>query len=95
MFEDAEVCAVEAEPWLDVSHTSALVADFARLHILVSLFDGDPDKWIRFIERSGTANERQNDLPFVQSLKSRLHAQPTLISDARRVVRELTTILLP
>ena len=93
--EHAEVCAVEAEPWLDVSRTSAFVADFARLHVLVSLFDGDPDKWIRFIERNGTASERQHDLPFIASMKARIASQPALLDDVRRVVRELSALLTP
>jgi len=95
MYEYAEVCPVEAQPWLDGSRTSALVANFARLHMLVSLFDGDPEKWIRFIERNGTVAEREQDLPFAQSLKMRLHGDPKLVDDMRRVVRELSTILTP
>ena len=75
------------------SQTSAFVENFARLHILVSLFDGDPDKWIRFIERNGTNGEREHDLPFVESLKLKLRSQPRLLDDARRVVQELSTIL--
>jgi len=93
MYEYAEVCSVEAQPWLDGSRTSALVANFARLHMLVSLFDGDPDRWIRFIERNGTVAERQQDLPFAESLKMRLRRDPKLADDLKRVVRELSTIL--
>ena len=93
MYEYAEVCPVETQPWLDGSRTSALVADFARLHMLVSLFDGDPDKWIRFIERNGTPSERQQDLPFARSLQARVHGDPKLGDDLRRVVRELSVIL--
>jgi hypothetical protein len=93
MSEYAEVCAVEVEPSHGISHTSAFVENFARLHILVSVFDGDPDKWIRFLERSGTTGERTHDLPFIESLKSKLLAQPRLLEDARRVVHELSAIL--
>lgn len=93
MFEYGELCAVEAEAGAVVSQSSPFVEDFARLHILVSLFDGDPDKWIRFIESNGTNGERRHDLPFVESLKSKLQSQPRLLDDARRVVRELSKIL--
>jgi hypothetical protein len=93
MFEYGEVCAVEAEAGAVVSQSSPFVEDFARLHILVSLFDGEPDKWIRFLERNGTNGERQRDLPFVESLKKRMTAEPLLLEDVRRVVRELSTIL--
>jgi hypothetical protein len=93
MFESAEAGAVETQPWVDPSHASNLVANFARVHILVSLFDGDPDKWIKFILRSGTIVERQSDLPFVQALKSRIRGEPLLMDDLRRIVRELSTIV--
>ena len=92
MFESAEA-AVETYPWVDAADASALVSNFARVHILVSLFDGDPEKWIRFIQRNGTAVEKAHDLPFVESLQRRLSVQPLLINDLRRIVHEFSTII--
>ena len=94
MYEPAEGAAmVETHPWVDAADASALVANFARVHILVSIFDGDPEKWIRFIQRSGTAVEKAHDLPFAQSLQQRLTAQPSLLNDLRRIVREFSAII--
>lgn len=93
MFESAEGRGVEVQPWVDPSHASALVANFARVHILVSLFDGDPEKWIRFILRSGTAVERAHDLPFVEALKRRIDREPLLIEHLRKIVRDFSAIL--
>jgi len=93
MFESAEAGAVETQPWVDPSQASNLVANFARVHILISLFDGDPDKWISFILRSGTVAERRCDLPFVEALKGRLPSEPLLMDDLRRIVREFSTIV--
>ena len=63
---------VEAYEWIETSRLSELVANFARVHILISLFDGDPEKWLQFIRTEGTAEERQYDLPFVEDLRQRL-----------------------
>jgi hypothetical protein len=93
MYELAEAGAVETYPWVDFSPSSSLVANFARVHILVSLFDGDPDKWINFIVRNGTIIERQTDLPFIEALRERLRAEPMLMGELRRIVREFSSIV--
>ena len=93
MLELAEACAVEIQPWVDFSQTSNLVANFARVHILVSLFDGDPNKWIDFIVHKGTVIERQVDLPFVEALRSRLRSEPLLMAELRRIVHEFSSIV--
>jgi hypothetical protein len=68
------------------------VANFARVHILISLFDGDAEKWLQFIRTEGTPEERQYDLPFVVDLKERLSAEPSLLDDMRRLVREFSAM---
>ncbi|MGZ7079783.1 MAG: hypothetical protein ACXVJT_10250 [Thermoanaerobaculia bacterium] len=93
MFELAEAGAVETYPWIDPSQTSSLVANFARVHILVSLFDGDPDKWINFIVRQGTVIERDTDLPFIEALRRRLRTEPLLVDELRRIVHEFSSIV--
>jgi hypothetical protein len=93
MFELAQACAVETQPWVDPSHSSHLVANFARVHILVSLFDGDPDKWIDFIVHKGSVIERETDLPFIEALRSRLHSEPMLMDELRRIVRQFSSIV--
>jgi len=86
---------VEAYEWIRTSNLSELVANFARVHILVSLFDGDPGKWIDFILRDGTAEERAHDLPFVQQVQRRLASDPGFIQEMRRLVREFSTLFAP
>ncbi|MGZ4778726.1 MAG: hypothetical protein ACXVIJ_02520 [Thermoanaerobaculia bacterium] len=93
MLELAEACAVETYPWVDTSLSSSLVANFARVHILVSLFDGDPDKWINFIVRQGTVIERDTDLPFIEALRRRLRTEPLLVDELRRIVHEFSSIV--
>ena len=83
---------VEAYEWIETSRLSELVANFARVHILISLFDGDPEKWLQFIRTEGTPEERQYDLPFVEDLQQRLSAEPFLVEDMRRLVREFSAM---
>src|SRR4051794_31210839 len=83
---------VEAYEWIETSRLSELVANFARVHILISLFDGDPEKWLQFIRTEGTPDERQYDLPFVEDLRQRLASEPFLVEDMRRLVREFSAM---
>ena len=64
-----EAVAVEAYEWVDTTSLGEVAANLARAQLLVTLFDGDPDKWIDFIESRGTADERERDLPFAQEVK--------------------------
>ncbi|HVR40989.1 MAG TPA: hypothetical protein VMU84_17990 [Thermoanaerobaculia bacterium] len=66
------------------------VESFGRMHTLVTIFDGDPQKWIDFIERFGTDYERHDDLPFLQELRERFASDPTLLDDIQRVVNEVS-----
>jgi len=86
---------VEAYEWIETSRLSELVANFARVHMLISLFDGDPDKWLHFIRTEGTKEEQEYDLPFVIDLQQRLASEPSLIEDMRRIVREFSAMFAP
>ncbi|HEV7920275.1 MAG TPA: hypothetical protein VGR02_05735 [Thermoanaerobaculia bacterium] len=83
---------VEAYEWIETSRLSELVANFARVHILISIFNGDPDRWLKFIMTEGTSEEREHDLPFVVDLRQRLSAEPFLIEDMRRIVRDFSAM---
>lgn len=89
----ADVAAVEVHDWITPQSGSRLVSDFARAHILVSLFDGDPDKWLDFIQRDGTAEERANDIPFVTEIRRRAAVDPTFIARLRDAVRNVSALL--
>jgi hypothetical protein len=86
---------VETYEWVQTWRLSELVANFARVHILVTLFDGDPDKWLEFINRDGTPEERQYDAPFVREMKERLAADPALAGEMRRIVRDVSFLFAP
>jgi hypothetical protein len=88
-FEDLRV---EAYDWIDTSTLSELVANFARVHILVALFDGDPDKWLQFIAAEGTREEQEHDIPFIERIKERLESEPYLIEDMRRLVHQFSRL---
>lgn len=85
--------AVQAYDWIDTTNLSAIVANFARAHILVSLFDGDPDKWIDFIAADGTAEERERDLPFAMQVKERLVQDPQHVDHIRSLVHAFSRLL--
>ena|SRR5947208_13728632 len=88
-FEAPEVEAYElVETW----RLSELVANFARIHILVTLFDGKPDLWLDFIDRDGTREEREYDRPFIMTLKQRMSEDPTLLETMRRLVRDVSSL---
>lgn len=88
-----EAVAVEAYDWVDTGSLGEVAANFARAQMLITLFDGDPDKWIRFIETSGTAEERQHDLPFALEVKQRASRDPRYIQRLRRHVRAISVLL--
>jgi hypothetical protein len=84
---------VETYDLIDTTNLSALVANFARVHMLLSMFDGEPDKWIEFFEASGTPEERRRDLPFAEEVKRRMIEDPDYLSRLRRVVGELSELI--
>ena len=89
---DFESDGVEAYEWLPVSSLSGLVAYFARMHILLTLFEGDPTKWLEFIDRDGTPEERANDQPFAAQLKQKIESDPSYLQRMRSVMREISAL---
>src|SRR5258706_11169867 len=84
---------VEAFTTVKTVDLSPLVGDFARVHMFLSLFDGDPDKWIDFIEREGTPHEREHDLPFARAIKYRMAKEPDVIPRLRQLVHEFSSLV--
>ena len=64
-----------------------LSANFARVQILLTVFDGDPDKWLDAIERWGREFD-EGDVPFLVAMKQRLGEDPSLLDDMRRIMTE-------
>jgi hypothetical protein len=89
----AETATIEVLEWVDTRPLSSLVASFARVHILLSVFDGDADTWLDMIGSSGTAEEVANDAPFLAALKRRLVAEPHLIEDLRAAVQQFANLM--
>src|SRR5687767_1890179 len=84
--------AIDTYDWMPTAGLYGLVGDFARAHILVTLFDGDPEKWLDFIHRFGTEEERRDDVPFLEMLRVRIESEPTLLADLRRIVHEVSDL---
>jgi hypothetical protein len=61
------------------------VAHFLRYHVLIRVFEGDPDAWLAHLQASGCAADG-GDLRFVRWLRSRLRKDPALLLAIRRMV---------
>jgi len=85
--------AIEVHEWVDTRPLSNLVASFARVHILLSVFDGDADAWLAMIASSGTEEEVLNDAPFLAALKRRLVQEPQLIDELREAVLQFASLM--
>jgi hypothetical protein len=84
---------VEVLEWINPHSGSRLVSNFARAHILISLFDGDPEKWLQFILRDGSADERTNDVPFLQEVRRRATEDPGYLPRLRDAIRAVSALL--
>jgi hypothetical protein len=84
---------VEVHEWITPHGGSRLVSNFARAHILMSLFDGDPAKWEEFILRDGTADERANDAPFIDEVRRRAEADPEYLERLRAAMSAVSALL--
>ena len=85
--------AVEAYEWLDPEELGEVAEKFAQAQLLVTLFDGNPDKWIEFIETRGTAAERERDLPYAQEVKRRMHDDPQHVERLRQHLLAIARLL--
>ena len=91
--ETASEVPVEVIDWVDTRSLSSLVASFARVHILLSVFNGDADAWLAMIASSGTDEEVTNDAPFLAALKRRLVQEPDLIDELRQAVQQFASLM--
>jgi hypothetical protein len=84
---------VEVFDWVSPLGGSRFVSNVARAHILVSLFDGDPQKWLEFIGRDGTEDERMHDIPFLREVTRRIQSDPSYLPRLKDAMRQLSSIL--
>jgi hypothetical protein len=82
-----ETDSIEGIEWVPRWSWFGVAEDFARVQILLTVFDGEPEKWLDMIRTSGTPAD-QTDVPFLLELKQRLDEEPEMIDDMRRIVRE-------
>lgn len=59
------------------------VRDFLRYHVLVRVYDGDPDAWLAQLRERG---DDRGDERFVRWIRSRLRQDPALLSSIRQMV---------
>ena len=85
--------SVETYDWIDTTNLSRLVADFARAQMLVALFDGDPQKWVEFLDRDATPEERQRELPVAQRFRRRAATDPQYIERLRNAVLQVSELV--
>ncbi|HEY0157778.1 MAG TPA: hypothetical protein VGF28_10875 [Thermoanaerobaculia bacterium] len=63
----------------------SMVAQFIRYHVLVRVFEGDPDAWVAHLTAGGEAADG-GDLRFARWIRSRLRQDPALLGSIRRMV---------
>ena len=78
---------IEGIDWVPRWSWFGLAEDFARVQILLTVFDGDPEKWLEMIRTSGTPAD-EPDVPFLVEMKQRMDEDSEVIEDMRRIVRE-------
>lgn len=85
----AEAAAVEIIEWTPRWGFSGASANFARLQILMTVFDGDPDKWLDAIVRWGNKGD-DTDVPFLVAIKQRLVHDPSFLDDMLRIMHDFS-----
>lgn len=81
---EVPVEVIELTPrWL----AGGLAANFARVQILVSFYDGDPQQWQEAIERGETPGD-EADLQFLETMTQRIADDVQLMDDLKRIVGE-------
>ena len=92
-FRPVESDDVVVHEWIDTSNLSQLVASFARIHILLAVFDGNPDRWLEMISADGTPEEREADARFLVALKKKIAERPSLLEELRASVRDFARLM--
>ena len=86
MTSTAADVSVEVLEWTPRWSLGAVAANFARMQVLLTLFDGDPDKWLELIERGTGSTDDEADVPFLVVMKQRIAEDPEYLADMRRII---------
>jgi len=65
---------------------ASIVTDFLRCHVLVRVFDGDPEAWLDALRRRSEDALSGADVRFVRRVRARLRDNPMLLTAIRRMV---------
>ena len=65
------------------------MADLLRYHVLVRVFDGDPDRWIEQLKEE-RGNACESDIRFARWVRTRLRRDPALLDRIRAAVERTT-----
>jgi hypothetical protein len=60
-----------------------VIAEFLRFHVLVRVYDGDPDAWLAQLHDHA---DDSADVRFLRWIRSRLRQDPALMGEIRRMV---------
>jgi hypothetical protein len=63
----------------------SMVTTFLRYHVLIRVFDGNPDAWLAQLD-ARPAEAAVGDARFARWIRTRLRADPTLLAEIRRMV---------
>lgn len=64
----------------------SIVADFLRCHVLVRVFDGDPEAWLDALRKRSNDDVSGGDVRFIRRIRARLRYDPMLLTAIRRMV---------
>jgi hypothetical protein len=59
------------------------VAQFIRYHVLIRVYDGDPDAWLAQLEERGG---EEGDIRFARWIRTRMRRDPQMLLAIRRMV---------
>jgi hypothetical protein len=59
------------------------VEQFLRYHVLIRVYDGDPDAWLAELEERGG---EEGDIRFARWIRSRVRRDPQMLMAIRRMV---------
>lgn len=66
---------------------NSVVGQFIRYHVLVRVYDGDPDAWLAQLRARGADGpDTGGDIRFVHWIRTRLRQDPTLLAAIRQMV---------
>jgi hypothetical protein len=86
-----EELALEHQADVSGMHLEALdriVGDFMGYVILIRLFDGDADAWIKWLREKGSDQQLIHGFPFVVWVKEQIKRDPDLLCRVRKMVDE-------